>query len=110
MICKSLETTIPESFTKLYSRRRKKGKTMKILESPEVEKLARLFHKMPVNNRKRFIGIGKSLMEESWDLSVSLPDSSVRKARNPTLNFLSSYSSAGLSFRITRIKSPASTF
>ena len=64
LICEALDTTIPEFFAEFYSSRRKKGKTMKILEGAEAVRLARLFFKMPEGERKRFYEIGKSLVKE----------------------------------------------
>ena len=54
LICDVLETTIPEFFTGLYSRRRKTSRVMKMLESAEAVKLAGLFLKMSHGKRQRF--------------------------------------------------------
>ena len=64
LMCEALETTIPEFLAVLHSRRRKKGGAMKMLESAEAVKLARLFFKMSPDNRKHFIKFGKKLVEE----------------------------------------------
>ena len=63
LFCEALETTIPELFTELYSRRRKTSRVMKMLESAEAVKLARLFFKMSHGKRQHFYEFGKSLVE-----------------------------------------------
>ena len=62
LICDVLETTIPEFFTGLYSRRRKTSRVMKMLESAEAVKLAGLFLEMSHGKRQRFYDVGKSLV------------------------------------------------
>ena len=62
LICDVLETTIPEFFTGLYSRRRKTSRVMKMLESAEAVKLAGLFLKMSHGKRQRFYEVGKPLV------------------------------------------------
>lgn len=74
LICEALDTTILEFFSKLYSRRKKKGRTMKMLESPEAVKLARLFFKMSPGKRQRF-----------YELSCLLVKKRGSKAGNATI-------------------------
>ena len=62
LICKALNITISEFFSELYSRRRKQGKTMEILESIEVVRLARLFFRMTSPEHQRLYKNGKSLV------------------------------------------------
>ena len=63
LICDALGTTIPGFFAEFYSRRRAKGKVMKMLESAEAVELAGLFFKMSPEKHLRFYEIGKSLVK-----------------------------------------------
>ena len=63
LMCEALETTIPEFLAELYSRRRKKGGAMKMLESAEAVKLARLFFKISSRNHQRLYETGKPLVK-----------------------------------------------
>ena len=64
LICEALETTIPEVFEELYSSKGKRSRAVKMLESPEVVKLAGLFFGMSPGDSERFMGLGKKLVEE----------------------------------------------
>ena len=64
LICKALNITISEFFSELYSRRRKQSKTMKMIESIDAVRLARLFFKMSPRQRQRFYKNGKSLVRK----------------------------------------------
>ena len=63
LICEALGTTIPEFFTEFYSRRRKKGRAMKMLEGAEAVKLAGLFFKMSPEKHRHLYETGKSLVK-----------------------------------------------
>lgn len=62
LICQAFDITISEFFRELYPKRRKQGKTIKMLESPETAKLAALFFKMSPGERLHFYRIGKSIV------------------------------------------------
>ena len=64
LICETLEITIPEFFSEFYSSKRRKGKTMKIMENIETVRLARLFFKMSPEQRETFYEIGTSLVKK----------------------------------------------
>ena len=83
LICEALGTTIPEFFTEFYSRRRKKGRAMKMLEGAEAVKLAGLFFKMSPEKHRHLYETGKSLvkMKRGNEGDATVSD---KPAANPT--------------------------
>ena len=62
LICEAFDITMSEFFSELYPKGRKRGKIIKMLESPETAKLVTLFFKMSPGERLHFYRIGKSIV------------------------------------------------